>query len=72
MDTKVWYTSKGVWGSIVAIIGSFGAMAGLDLDAPVKEELTDLLAAAGGLIGGALSLYGRFIAVTQLVFAKKG
>lgn len=71
MDTKAWYTSKSVWGSFMAIVASIAAISGIDFDAPVKDELADIFAGAGSLVGGALSLYGRFVAVTQLVFAKK-
>ncbi len=70
-DSKQWYTSRGVWGSLVAMVASLSVIFHIDFNAPVQEELTDILTGAGGLVGSALSLYGRVMAVTQVLFPGK-
>ena len=53
---KPWYESRAVWGGVVAALAGVAALFGLQLDEPA---LVEALTAVGGLVGGALAIYGR-------------
>lgn len=69
-DTKIWWQSRGVWGSLVAMGAGVVSLTGIDLNASIQAELTDILVSATTLVGGGISLYGRVKAVTALVFTQ--
>ncbi len=70
-NTKVWWQSKGVWGSVVAMAAGVGHVAGIDISQPIQNELTDIIVGFGTLAGGALALYGRIKAVAAVIWAPK-
>ena len=57
--TKVWWQSKTVWGSIIALLAGVATLAGVKLDATLQDQLAQLLSGAGEIVGGALAWYGR-------------
>ena len=61
-ETKKWYQSKTVWGSVVtigaAIAGVFGYGIDADTQGRIVENISSIVAAAGGL----LALVGRLVA----------
>lgn len=59
-DTKPWYESKAVWGSLLAVVSS---LAGVTLP---LDTATDLLTNAGSLVGGAIALWGRVQATDRI------
>jgi hypothetical protein len=69
-NTTIWWQSKTVWGTALAMLAGVSGLAGIDLNQSVQNELTDILTSAGALVGGAFSLYGRAVAVSQLVWSK--
>ena len=66
IDTKYWYQSKTVWGSLIAILASVLQATGFELDAGAQGELADGIVALAGAVGGLLALYGRLGAATRL------
>lgn len=63
METKPWYQSKTVWGSVLAVAAALsGPLFGTHLDAGMQGDLADWLASAGAVIGAGLALYGRLTA----------
>ena len=64
--TKVWWQSKAVWGSVIALFAGVATLAGVKLDATLQDQLAALLTGAGEVVGGALALYGRITAKTVL------
>ena len=40
--TKVWWQSKTVWGSIVALLAGFATLTGLKLDATLQDQLAEI------------------------------
>lgn len=63
---KPWYLSRGVIGSIVAIVsGALGAL-GYGIPVEVEGQAVDLLVAAGGVIGGGVALWGRLRATRRI------
>lgn len=69
-DTKAWWQSRGVWGSLVAIGAGAVGVTGINLDAPIQAELTDILISGATLAGGAVALYGRIKAVAKVIVSK--
>lgn len=69
--TKAWYASRGVWGGVVGVLAGVVTLAGIDLNATIQAELTDIAVGAGELVGGVLAIYGRIKAVAAVVLAPK-
>lgn len=55
-----WYKSRGVWGGIVASAASAATIFGVAFAPEELEQATVELTAAGSLIGGLVSAYGRW------------
>lgn len=69
--TKVWWQSKTVWGSIIALLAGVATLAGVKLDATLQDQLAQLLTGAGEVIGGALAWYGRVKASGAITLSAK-
>lgn len=65
-NTKPWYTSKTIWGSLIAMIAGISSAFGLELDATTQADLLDgvlkVIAAGGSL----LAIYGRLSATNAI------
>lgn len=68
---KSWYASRGVWGGVIGVLAGAATLAGVDLNATIQSELTEIAVALGELAGGALAIYGRIKAVAAVVFTPK-
>ena len=64
--TSIWWQSKTLWGSIIAMLAGVATMAGLQLDAALQDQLAELIVGLANLIGGGLAWYGRVTATTQI------
>jgi len=66
MDTKKWFQSKGVWGSLIAgaavVAGFFGIQFGIEDQAELIEIIMAIIGASAGVIG----IYGRVTASTVI------
>lgn len=69
MDPKLWYTSKTLWGSLIAMFAGVATLAGVQLDATLQDQLAELIVGAANLAGGALAWYGRLRANTSIASA---
>ncbi len=67
--TKVWWQSKSVWGSIVALGAGAATLAGLKLDAALQDQLADLIVGVANVAGGLLAWYGRARAQNALTWS---
>ena len=65
-ETKPWYTSKGVWGGVVAMILGILATAGLDIGSE-QDTIVDLLVQIGVVVAGLLALVGRLKAKNRIL-----
>lgn len=65
-DSKAWYESKSVWGSIVTLVAMAAAIGGVEIGDPDRQALAELLAIAGGAVGAILSLVGRLVATSRI------
>jgi hypothetical protein len=57
--TKVWWQSKTVWGSIIALLAGVATLAGVKLDATLQDQLAELIVGAANVAGGVVAWYGR-------------
>lgn len=64
--TTSWWQSKGVIGSVIAVLAGIGGLFGLNLDASLQDQLAQMVASFATLIGGALAWYGRVVATKKI------
>lgn len=64
--STLWYQSKTLWGSIIAMLAGIATMAGLNLDATLQDQLAELVVGLANLIGGGMAWYGRVTATTAI------
>lgn len=57
MNKKPWYTSKTLWGAVVACVGAVADM--FTNGGPTPPNITTL-------VGALFAIYGRFVATTQI------
>lgn len=62
MDSKPFYTSKSVWGAVVAILAVALQMAGHAIAPDDQLALVNLLSQGGELVGIGVALWGRLVA----------
>ncbi len=66
-DTKPWYASTTIWGSVIAIAAPLVAVLFKhSIDADTQSSLANWLASAGALVGGAIAIWGRLRATTPI------
>jgi hypothetical protein len=70
MPIKLWYQSKGVWGSLVGMLAGVLTLVGVDFNQPLQAEAATILTGAGELVGGALALWGRVTAMAAIVWVR--
>jgi hypothetical protein len=70
--TKVWWQSKTVWGSIVALLAGVATLAGVKLDATLQDQLAELVVGIVNIVGGAIAWYGRVKAQGALSWTPEG
>jgi len=66
MQSKEWYKSKSVWGSVISfaaiVAGAFGYTFGAEDQAALVDTIMQVVAGAGVL----LAMYGRLVAKTTI------
>jgi hypothetical protein len=66
MDTKAWYLSRGVWGSVVVIGAMLLKQFGHDISPELQGQMVDFAINAVTLVGGAVALWGRIKATKTI------
>ncbi len=64
--SKPWYTSKTIWGSLVAMVAGIGSALGFDLGAQIQADLVDGILKIIATAGSLLAIYGRFAATRPI------
>jgi len=59
MENKSWYTSKAVWGGLIAVGAAVAGGFGIVVDEGTQSEIADLIVVGVGVVGGLLAIYGR-------------
>lgn len=65
-DLKNWYSSKTIWGALVAIIASAMHFTGVDIGAADRSQIVDAIVNISGALGGLLAVYGRVTAKSAI------
>lgn len=65
-STKPWYTSRTVWGALVAIGASVLGLWEVDISQVEQARATDAIVQVVGALGGAVALFGRLSAKRRL------
>jgi hypothetical protein len=65
-DAKVWYKSRTMIGSIVAVVALVINASGFNVDAALQSTIADTAVDVGGIIGAVTALYGRILATKVL------
>ncbi len=65
MESKPWYASKSIWGSIAAI-GAVVINLLFGQGTVTESELVEVISAIGAAFGAAYGLYGRVVAKTEI------
>jgi hypothetical protein len=65
-ETKPWYASKTVWGSVVAIASAGLMVVGVTISPDMMGPLAEALAALGTAAGSLFALYGRIVATKKI------
>lgn len=60
--TKPWYTSKAVWGGVVAALAGVASLTGVSLGVEDQDALVEVILALVSAVGGAIAVYGRVTA----------
>lgn len=72
-NSKPWYTSTGVWGSILAVAAPLiGVIFHVSISDANSAAISDALAALGSGIGGLIAVYGRVTATTMITQTVSG
>ncbi|WP_160005486.1 hypothetical protein [Rhizobium sp. 18055] len=66
VDLKNWYSSKTIWGALVAIIASAMHFTGVDIVAADRSQIVDAIVNIAGALGGLLAVYGRVTAKSAI------
>ncbi len=65
-NVKPWYTSKTIWGSLIAMAAAVGSAFGFELDATLQQGLVDGILQIVSTAGSLLAIYGRFSATSSI------
>lgn len=69
-DTKPWWQSTSIWGSVVAIIAMVASFFGFTLDADAQQTVLTIITEIVGVVGAAIALIGRIRAKTTVTLTK--
>src|SRR4051812_37201368 len=64
--TKPWYASTGVWGALVALVGSSLTLLKVQLDPQLLEDVRQWLLSLVTLVGAGIALWGRIRATRRI------
>lgn len=66
-DTKKWYASKSIWGSILLIAALIAQAFGYSLGEADQAQLVDIFSGVAGSVGGVMAVVGRIIASKAII-----
>ena len=65
-NSKPWYASKTIWGSLIAMLAGISSAFGFEIDIPTQSELVDGALKVAAAAGSLLAIYGRFSATQPI------
>lgn len=65
--SKPWYTSKTIWGALIALLSTLaGTLLHISVSTADQASLVDAFAAIGTAVGSILAVYGRTTATHKI------
>ncbi|WP_223477099.1 hypothetical protein [Oricola indica] len=65
-EAKPWYLSKTIWGALVSVAATLGAMFGLPVDAAGQTALTEAILQTVSALAGIVAILGRVAASSRI------
>lgn len=65
-DFKPWYTSKTIWGSIIALIAAVASAFGVEIDQHMQSTVVEAALQLVAIGGSILAVFGRMTATTKI------
>jgi len=65
-DVKPWYLSKTIWGALVSVGATLGAMFGLPVDSGGQAALTEAILQTVSAVAGIVAILGRVGAESRI------
>lgn len=65
-DLKNWYSSKTIWGALIAILASVMHLTGVDISTVDRGQIVVSIVNIAGALGGLIAVYGRVTAKTVI------
>jgi hypothetical protein len=66
-ESKKWYMSKTIWSALVTVVIGTLMMIGVGTDVEAEQEnIVELIMQVVGLVAGALAVYGRVTAKSEV------
>lgn len=65
-DAKTWYTSKTIWGALIAMAASVLQFSGIHLGVADQSAVADAAIAMAGAAGSLVAVYGRLSATLPI------
>ncbi|MEL6920584.1 MAG: hypothetical protein AAFO77_06100 [Pseudomonadota bacterium] len=65
-QSKPWYLSKTIWGSLIAVIAALLSGVGLDIDERSQAVLVDTILQGIAVVGSLFAIVGRLSASTLI------
>lgn len=65
-EAKPWYLSKTIWGALVSVAATLGAMFGLPVDAAGQTALTEAILQTVSALAGIAAILGRVSASSRI------
>lgn len=66
MEGKPWYTSRTVWGAIIAVVASVIPLVSRMGVEGVTDDATNIASGIAAVVGGIVAIYGRYKAAEPL------
>ncbi len=58
-NTKPWYTSKTIWGSLVAVTAAMASVFGLEIESQTQIVLTEAILQGVTIVASLFAVFGR-------------
>ncbi len=65
-EMKPWYTSKTIWGSLIAVSATAGSALGYDVDSQSQNQLADVALQIATVAGSLFAVFGRLSATSAI------
>ncbi|MEP0944898.1 MAG: hypothetical protein ABJH63_02105 [Rhizobiaceae bacterium] len=65
-DFKPWYTSRTIWGSIIALLAAIGSAFGVEIDQQMQTSFVETALQLVAVGGSVLAVFGRINASSMI------